>query len=97
MRLPLGSVYDILWHGRVAFTGKFVKVADLSVFSRVLPCGFSGVRNRCETSNRFNGGGKQTRIFKMFICVKPSLFESSLPIEEPARLHRCLRLYCYAA
>jgi hypothetical protein len=53
MRLPLGSAYDIPWHGRVDFTGKFDKVDDLSVFSTVLPCGFSDVRNCCETSNRF--------------------------------------------
>ncbi len=40
---------------------------------------------------------KTNTIFKIFICVKPSLLESSLPIKEPARLHRCLRLYCCAA
>jgi hypothetical protein len=72
MRLPLGSVYDILWHGRVDFTGKFDKMDDLSVFSRVLPCGFSDVGNCCETSNRFMAV-ENRRIFKMFICVKPSL------------------------
>jgi hypothetical protein len=77
MRLPLGLVYDILWHGRVDFTGKFDKVDDLSVFSRVLPCGFSDVRNCRETSSWFYGDGKQARIFKMFICVKPSFFEFS--------------------
>jgi hypothetical protein len=68
MRLPLGSVYHILWHGCVDFTGKFDKVDDPSVFSRVLPCGFSDVRNRCETSNRFMAVENNTDLQKANLC-----------------------------